>query len=673
MLSLRKILLCKYLYIILLGLTIIYTVIYINVDYKSKYSGKEKEIVGIVTDIFIGENKLDLKIYGLEIIMVTYYLEEDIPLYKLGDKIKVEGKLNKPVVQKTSNLFDYSKHLKRKKIYYQMEATNITFINNSNNIYYKLKNKVKDMCKNNPYLYTFILGDKRYLNDEVKISYQENGISHLFAISGMHISLLAGILLYLLSKVKVKENKKYFIVIIVLTIYLLIVGFLASILRSVLFFILFAINKLFDFNINIICIFILVLSSSLLINPFYIYDVGFLYSFSISLVLLIFGEYINSYRGYIKKLLIVSLLAFITSFPITIYFFYQINLLSIIYNIFYVPFVSILIFPLSLIMFMGVPLDFIFTPLIIFLEESSLFINKIDVFKIVFMKLDNFYYLIYIIFTILFLIGIYYKKIKYTVMVIVLIIFHKLYFYYNTYIVMLDVGQGDSFLFFDKGKTIIIDTGGKYNYYTNTSGDLTNYVIKPYLRSMGIKKIDLLILSHGDYDHLGETFNLSKYFEINEILINNNELNYNEEKIKNSFNNVSKLENDITFKVNNFTFNSLGFDLGDENDSSIILLITYKDISFLMMGDASIKSEIKLLDKYNIKNIDYLKVGHHGSKTSTSKKLLEETTPKYALISAGVNNIFNHPNQEVIDRLKDYNIKIFSTQEIGSKMINLNN
>ena len=167
----------------------------------------------------------------------------------------------------------------------------------------------------------------------------------------MHITLLSSILLKILGKLKLKEKLKYFVVGILLVFYLVLVGFSASILRAVLFFILFSINKIYYFYVKPTNIFITVLFISIIINPNYIYDVGFLYSFSISFSLIVLGDYINKYHNYFLKLLMTSLISFIVSIPITIYNFNQINILSIIYNLFYVPFISIIVFPFSLLNF----------------------------------------------------------------------------------------------------------------------------------------------------------------------------------------------------------------------------------------------------------------------------------------------------------------------------------
>lgn len=123
--------------------------------------------------------------------------------------------------------------------------------------------------------------------------------------------------------------------------------------------------------------------------------------------------------------------------------------------------------------------------------------------------------------------------------------------------------------------------------------------------------------------------------------------------------------------INDFNLIQLNEDLIDENDSSQIYYVKYKDTSILLTGDASVKSEKLLLEKYDIGHIDILKVGHHGSNTSTSINLLKETNPTMGLISCGLNNKFNHPNIETINKLNKYKVKYYRTDLQGTIKVNL--
>ena len=149
-------------------------------------------------------------------------------------------------------------------------------------------------------------------------------------------------------------------------------------------------------------------------------------------------------------------------------------------------------------------------------------------------------------------------------------------------------------------------------------------------------------------------------FKVSNVYFNEGELNDNEDKLidllKNKNINYFIGYDEDFYKIGDYSLYSLGTNLNDENDSSMILYGMISNYSFLFMGDASIKSEDILLNKYNISNIDILKVGHHGSKTSSSKNFIDEINPKYSIISVGKKNRYGHPNVSVLNTLEDSKI-----------------
>ncbi len=243
---------------------------------------------------------------------------------------------------------------------------------------------------------------------------------------------------------------------------------------------------------------------------------------------------------------------------------------------------------------------------------------------------------------------------------------------------MIDIGQGDSILLHSKNKNILIDTGGKSEYYTDFKrenvSNLSDNTIS-MLKSFGIRRLDLLILSHGDADHLGESFSIIKKFKVDKVLFNEGFLNYNEKKLIKLLNEkhirYEICYQDNYYKYNNIMLYSLNSDLADENDSSIVFYSKINNTTFLFTGDASVKSEKYILKNYDLPKVDVLKVGHHGSKTSTSEELVKRIKPKIALISAGVDNKFNHPSQETLDTLEKYDVKILQTKEVGSILLKI--
>ena len=662
MLILRKILLQDKLFIIFFIIVLCISIVRIIIPKNSNYNIKQNELIGTIIDIHYKEDQYKILVKAKEKVIINYYSKKEIKL-QLGDKIKVIGEFTIPESNKTKYLFNYKKYLNRKNIFYILKANSIKKISNNKNIYYHIKNIIINNIGNDPYLNTFLIGDKTFINDNVLRSYQENGISHLFALSGMHIALLVGLLSKILKKLKLIEEDIFKYTTIVLLLYLFIVGLSPSLLRGVLFYILFSLNRIYYFYIKKKNLLIFIISISLLINPNFIFDIGFQYSFLISISLIIMSKQLVS-NNYLFSLLKVSLLSFFVSIPITLFNYYQLNVLSILYNLFFVPLVSIIIFPLSLIVFIFKPLRPIYNLFIIILENVSLLLSKIRIGKLIFKRLPLIVYLFYFFIIILFLFR---KKKEYIYLILILLSIHYFipYFDRSDYIKVIDVGQGDSCLLHSNNKNILIDTGGKIN----KEGDIFFNTIYPVLKSDGIKKIDLLIISHGDFDHIGEAKTIIDNFKVKKLIINCNEINSLEKRIVNK-NTIIGYQGTY-FNIGDYYLIQLNEDMSDENDSSQIYLIIYNNIRMLFMGDASKKTEELLLENYDIGKIDLLKVGHHGSNTSSGKEFINEINPKYSIISVGKNNRYGHPNKEVLYNLKD--TKIYRTDQDGSIMFKIKN
>lgn len=668
MIKLRTILLQSNIYrVTIVGVIIYALIVTLLPKYESVYKGSEEDFLCSIDNYKIEEDKMKLELVCKEKLVGSYYFKNDeYKFFKekvnIGSSVIVKGKLVSPKNNTVPYLFNYKKYLYNKRVYYTLKIDSIKILNENSNPFIKLKNRVikhVNSYKDSTYLYAFILGKTELISDEVLTSYRENGISHLFALSGLHVSIFSSILLFILKKLRFKEILNYVLIFIFLLLFSFITGFSPSILRATLLFFLLGINKVFYLNIRTLDILYLVFIILVIINPFIIYNLSFILSFTAAFFLIFSSDLLKG-KNYFVSLFKVSLLSYFASLPLSIYYFGYTNLLGTILNLVFVPLVSFVVFPLTLLTFIISKFYSILNITTNLLESLSLLFNK---FKIIiyFPRINLIFVFIYLS---ILMIYIKFKKKICLYLIIVLLIFFKIrpYMDNNTYIYYIDVGQGDSILVVTPhlNKTILIDTGGIVSFNENYKSNIVKNKTIPFFRRIGINKVDYLFLTHGDYDHAGEASELLSNFCVKKVFINKGNINNIEKKINNK--EVLTLKN---FVIDNIKVNSLNNNVfNNENDDSTILLFNIYDYKFLFMGDASIKTEEYLLNNYILPNVDILKVGHHGSYTSTSTDFINVIKPKYSVISVGENNMYKHPNKSVLDILD--NTKLFRTDVDGT-------
>ena len=551
-----------------------------------------------------------------------------------------------------------------------MNSNDINIISYGNRFYEIKRGIINRLNKiNNPYLYTFILGDNSKINKRVINSYRNNGISHLFALSGMHVGLIVLLIEYVLKKFNIQSKIP---IIIFLLFFLFLTNYSNSVMRAGFMYVMLVLNKKYEFKLSILKILFILLCVFLIINPYNIYNISFIFTYLVTISLVINKKLINRYSNYFIKIFITSFISFIVTIPVMINNYFSINLSGIILNIIYVPFVSTIIFPLSIIVLVIPYLNNVLNFFILILEKTSLFFANIKCFTITLCHINIIVFIIYYLIIILCMYMLNKRKYYYLLILFILIFIHFNYKYLdrNYYYVALDVKQGDSgLLIMTNNKcNIMIDTGGLCN------SDLTTNILIPSLKSRGIDKLNYLIITHGDYDHMGEAINLVNNFKVEKVIFNCGEYNDLEKELIKVLN-KKKIKYYSCIKELNIDNNKLYFlqtkEYDNENDNSNVIYTELNNYKFMFMGDAGVTTEKEILDKYNLPNIDVLKVGHHGSKTSSSKEFINEINPKYSIISVGKNNRYGHPNKEVLDNLNDS--KVYRTDQDGSIMFKIKN
>ena len=236
----------------------------------------------------------------------------------------------------------------------------------------------------------------------------------------------------------------------------------------------------------------------------------------------------------------------------------------------------------------------------------------------------------------------------------------------NLTITMLDVGQGDALCIRQGSYTVLVD-GGESGIY----GDQGESTVVPYLRRMGIDRVDAVVVSHGDRDHCGGLLAVCDKLEVGRIYIGceHGETEFRALKACAKEKNIpiSLLKTGQSFTAGELSFQTLWPGKQQEgNDGSLVLLMRWKNFSAYFMGDVGEKVEKTLAEQGRLRPADLLKAGHHGSKYSTSEALLACVRPEIALISAGENNPYGHPSAEAVSRLRDSGTGVYSTSERGA-------
>ena len=654
---LKKILQSNYIIIFLIVfifLTYLYT---INIKKESIYNQEETNFIGTIIKKTKTDYGYSLTIKGKEKLII--YTKKCS--YNLGDLVSVKGKLELPKNNTVPNNFNYKKYLSRQNIFYLITSDDITLLRKNKNIKYKIKILLEnylDKYKSNLYLKNLILGESY---KEVYEVYQKNGLAHLLSISSLQIVLINKYLNKLFKKLKLPLILIYLIIFLILSI----LDFPISLLRSCLYLFISYVSAKLKIKTSPIFKFTLITIITLIINPFYLYNKGFMYSYLITFLLMINRNNITGNK--LVKLIKISLISFLGSMPLNIYYNYEINFLSLIYNLFYVPIFNLIVFPFSLLTLIFYPLDNLFFNFMNKLSLITSYLSKITFLTFNFKKISIFILIIYILLMVYIINNLLKKKYKSLIMIITVLLIHlninKII--PTNQVIFLDVGQGDASFISLENKNILIDTGGLFS--SNPSEEIITM-----LKSFGINKLDFLIISHGDYDHMGDGINLVNNYKVKNVVFNCGEFNELEKELIKVLD-KKKINYYSCIKELNIDSNKLYFlqtkKYNNENDNSNVIYTELDGYKFMFMGDASQEREKDILEKYNLGSIDFFKVGHHGSNTSSSKEFIDKINPKYSIISVGKNNRYGHPNKEVLNNLSDS--KIYRTDQDGSIMFKI--
>ncbi len=648
-----------------------------------------------------------------EKVIVTCFKEDkELPKISRGDVLTLKAYISIPDDAKNSGGFDYAKYLKSEGIYFQATSNgeiNITAKNKHlfSDAVYNLRRKCASFFDENipeteaEILKAYVLGDKTGISEENTEIFSNSGLSHVLAVSGTHVLVFLTCLTYVLSLFTKSKRKQLAISIVAVSLYVIFTGASPSAIRAG-FVCVFAISgQLLLRRSDSATTLMLIAAIFCAVNPLIIYSASFMLSFSAAFGILIFTQGISDALSFIYRkiegkiklrfalkcicdITAVGIAANIFVIPVLICLFKEFSVMSVVATVLINPILApmlsggLLFCILSFInSAIAMPAGgFIYLCAKIMIGAAKFFagftFSKVSVGEITLV-----FIFIYAISVLILYFSIVEKnKLIRTILlcslasVLVIILCHSGIKTKTCQVSFINVGQGDCTLINAPGDCdILIDAGGKDDDFS-----VAENVVRPYLLKNGARDIEYAIASHGHTDHINGLIGLMDIMKIDNLLVaegfgktDSGRMLLEKAAEKNIpvtylvRGDILKINDELKLSVIMPDRKILKYTTeATENDSSLLLKLTYGDTSFLFTGDMPKEAEDYAAKFYGAElKADVLKVSHHGSDTSSSEKFLEAVEPIYAFIPVGENNMYNHPSQTVIDRLNKMDITYY--------------
>ena len=695
-----------------------------NHDDLSKFIPSKASITGTVTSIPTTNNpdktkfflKVDSGIFdGVKAdklrgntIVTLYDTPENISKIKIADKIELKGKLRSPIKAKNPSQFDYSNYLKNKKIFSvfyvqsgdwkiicKPEKLSGKFLQKLNDTRNSILNHHKKYIKspNIEVLGGIVFGDDA-INppDEIKNSFINSGLLHILAASGMNVSIIFGIWYFIGCRLRINHRVVIILGALLVAFYTLMTGMGASVLRAAIMIEFIILGKLIDRSANSVSLIFLVAFLMLLYNPAMINDVGFQLSFVVTFALIFYAQPVlekvkNRIAEVVLGAIFIPVVAQLWAAPIQMFYFNTFATYSILANFLIAPFISVLsflgfvssilamipfeVFADKVCMIFAVILNPVVTILIKIsdyfanLPDALLTTTHPDIFKII------------VYYSMLVILGFalrtrFNNRKTWSFLLILLMLFvvsfkkvDKKYLE----IIAFDVGNADSFLIKTPGnKYIMIDTAHGTYEGSSSSFSQADSIMNKYLKDHGIKTLDILLLTHFDSDHSGGAVDVMRAVKVKKLVLNKNKDDSKTTKAifkyiqSNRINNTIAKNNTVVFEENNLKIKTYTPNVQNknDNDTSTITLLSYKNFDMLFMADAGVKSFENIKNNLDNNDIEILKSGHHGANNTVSRGMIKTINPDAAIISTGLNP-YGHPTKQTLKTFERNDVKVYRT------------
>ncbi len=649
--------------------------------------------VGEITDIILKEEglyQLTIKPKALDLKVIGYYESYNEVCDVIGGEYLISGEIVTPDTQRNPGCFNYRLYLKSKSICRIQYIDNMVLKDNGNILDKFKQNLIKrryeflDVYEDRGIIGGLVFGDKNCMKDEIYEKFKANGISHILAVSGLHIGIVYGFFLVI---IRGNRRKIYGLVfLLILLSYGTMTIWPPSCCRAIFMVMLNMISYYYDRRFDTLAALTLAFMVFSIMNPYIIFNIGFKLSFIAVLGICFVTPKLKIYVGnYLSTILAAQ----ITLIPIIAYEMNYISLISPIANLIIVPIVAVLmpiiIIHLLIFTITGFKL-IVISKVAISISELIIYLNDIiykynnlivDVITLNFAMIFIYYIIILFITSETFIVLIKRKKNTFVISIILLTMLISIPIHLITKndfkddeVVFIDVGQGDGIHIRTDELNVLIDGGG---HYMKNIGQM---VLKPYLLKNGVFNLDMAIPTHLHMDHFKGVSELKEIYLIDKLMVFEGYMPIIESDRYLKVGDKIVLGKEIYIEIL-WPILSEGdsFDLEDENKVNMVIKLKYEGVDILITGDLLAQGEKEMLKYYEDTDklkCDILKVCHHGSKSSTTDEFLNVVEPKVAIIQVGKNN-YEHPADNTIEKLYKKDIMVFRNDLDGAIGIDIKN
>lgn len=643
--------------------------------------------------------------------------------FTYGDCIRINESLKSPGQKRNPGQFDYYSYLTDKNIYYTTliahpDSVKLIAHDRGNMFMQHIAIPLRDYCRRTFIRYldedtaalvlALILGEKQDLDSKIIENFQRVGVVHVLAISGLHVGFIIAFVFSFLTVLRLGQISKIWTLIIVLIIYVILVRFKIPVIRASTMAILYLIGQVIERKIMVFNIILAALSLILIFDPGELFRPGLHFSF-MAVISIVYGyQKLNQLlplnrlldqwgkrislvilvKKYFWMPFLVSFAAVVGTIPLTLHYYGSVPVYALLANLIVIPLIGAMVFLSIFTLITALVSSFLTSGiafLIIILNGWMQLMVKFTAELPYASLVTSFVSLPYVFFLyVLIILCLNIKKHQLIIFLLPVLVF--LYFLLRieknqkNYIevAFLDVGQGDAaFLRFPNGKTMLVD-GGDASFHWDQGAK----TVLPFLQAQGVLSINYLVGSHAHNDHIGGFPFLMNQLKIDTLIIS--KYQYHSKLFRNIF--LTAADKNIPIRMvargdqlypdslcrvyvlhPDSIFSQAQTRNGAEcNNSSIVLKVQYGENSILFTGDLETRGERPLIGFGPFLESEIIKIGHHGSSTSTSINLLKRINPMVAIISVAQKNKFKHPSPKTILRLRENRIRTYLTSKEGA-------